>query len=361
MTVSNRPQSPARTTAVARRGLRRARRWGLVLSLALAASSTTAGPVPQARDPGPAPAARAESDEPGVAGRQPAVVPAGSASPERSLDKAPGRFPNGLLGGEAARGSADPDTVIVVDPPWDAAADDPHAQAFQAAAEAALGAHAAREGSQALGQAYMIRPPTWAQRAATVDLGDFPEHEDPSASSEHALQTLQWTLAERERLAAEQGLDNRSPSGSDPDGGRTGRPTAVDPEELGALQLLLPSTWVPLLRDHRDTLLAGAAGLLVSSWIVSWLVARRRTSRSHRSHRSHRGHHRAHGSRRHAGHRDASAAAPAPEASEASTPARSKRRRRRTSDSRSGSGTQPGVALATAHGSRHGGASRRRR
>ena len=150
MPVSNRPQSPARTTAVARRGLRRARRWGLVLSLALAASSTTAGPVPQATDPGPAPAARAESDEPGVAGRQPAVVPAGSASPERSLDEAPGRFPNGLLGGEAARGSADPDTVIVVDPPWDAAADDPHAQAFQAAAEAALGAHAAREGSQAL-------------------------------------------------------------------------------------------------------------------------------------------------------------------------------------------------------------------
>jgi hypothetical protein len=341
--------------------LRHARRYGLALSLALAATGAAAGPVSQRTDPGPGSAAQVEGVEPGFGHRRPLVVPAGPALPGRSRDEAPAPASTGLLGDPATPGFSGPGAEIVADQPWGAAANDLHVQASQSAAEAALGAHAAREGARALEQGYTARLPTWIQQAATVDLGDFPHHEDPTASSEDGLETLQWMLAERERLAAGQGVGDGSASGNDPDDGRTGLPTAVDREAFGALQLLLPSTWLPLLREHRDSLLAGAAGVLVASWIMGWMAARRRASHSRRSHRSRRSHHRAHGSRRHARHGDANAAVPALELPAVSPPAKSKRRRRHAVGRRDGSEAQPGAALATAHGSHRGGASRRRR
>lgn len=262
-----------------------------------------------------APATSAD-DAPGGPGAG-LFIPATKAGPARDLDADEGdeTLEAGIVG------------LGVIAP-------DPHEEAAHATAEAALGEVGLHERTRSLAQGYIARPPTWIQQAATVNLAEFPQHEDPSASSEHELQTLEWVLAERARQAAAQAAETARDQGLGSDG-PSGRVIVADPEELGVLQLLLPSTWLPLLRENRDSLLAGGAGLLLLSWLVTWLAARRRRRSHHRAAR--RRHHRHH----------VQTTPPDTAADPGPPPRRSKRRRRHS--------VHGGHALlASSHGSRSG-------
>lgn len=149
-------------------------------------------------------------------------------------------------------------------------------------------------------QAYLHRPPTWIQGAATVNLGDFPSLHDPTADAERRLQTLDWVLREQQREAAAA----RRAAGMGGD----------DDADVGALpsllRRLLPSRWVPYLKANRDLVLAAGGSLLLLAWALSAYSRRpgavrhtpadtaetAATPRPRRRHRRthHRHHHRSH-------------------------------------------------------------------
>ncbi|MBI3154944.1 MAG: hypothetical protein HYZ20_06010, partial [Burkholderiales bacterium] len=305
---------PARRTAVWRVALRECAGACLLLAVAAVPSGVAAGPV-QLGDDKARPAMRAppRDERDPVPARVPAAVATTAESDDEQEDAAAPSHAR-LLGDSTDPGQGGLDDALVELPPLGAEGADPHAEASRAAADAALAAHEAREQAGARRQAYGARPPSWIQQAATVNLADFPQHEDPSASSEHELQTLQWSLAERERMAAAERKRGSSSAGEGSEGSGSGAPLAIDAEQLGTLGVLLPSTWLPLLREHRDALLGTAISVLLLSWLVGWLAARRRARSSRRSRPSRRG------SRRQHRHRHDPPAAPPPAAAAVEAP-----------------------------------------
>ena len=348
---------PARRPAAWRVVLRECAGACLLLAVAAVPSGVAAGPVQlgdsRAR-PAMHPPTRGERDP--LPANMPAAA-ANTAGADDEQDDAAGPSHDRLLRDSIEYGQGGAQEALVEPPAFGDPGTDPHAEAARAAAEAALGEHEARERSRALRQAYSGRAPTWIQQAATVDLADFPQHGDPSASAEHELQTLQWALAERERLAAverdrrdDAAGDGRGRGDGDGDGDGAGGRSAIDAEELGTLGLLLPSTWLPLLREHRDPLLASAVGVLLLSWLVGWQTARRRARRHHHHHhhRDPRSRHSHRGSQHPDRHRrDQPASAPSAVVA-VEAPLRRKRHRRHASHDSSGRGDGRGVALAAA-------------
>ena len=137
-----------------------------------------------------------------------------------------------------------------------------------------------------LTQAYLHRPPTWIQDAATVNLGDFPTLHDPTADTERTLQTLEWVLREQARQAAS-------------------RPATAEGDSTPATgwRLLLPGHWLPVLKANRELVISAGGGLLLLAWAISAFP------------------------RRHAGARRK---APRPEAADPASAKPRRRRRRRT-------------------------------
>jgi hypothetical protein len=105
-------------------------------------------------------------------------------------------------------------------------------------------------------QSWQARAPTWIQSAATVNLGDFPNLDDPTATAERDLQTLQWVLEDQRRLAAGRAAAQRGADG----------PAA--PEDNWWRQLL-PRHWVPVLKANREWVAAGGTALLVIVWAMA--------------------------------------------------------------------------------------------
>jgi hypothetical protein len=117
--------------------------------------------------------------------------------------------------------------------------------------------HGAAEGGRqlALLQSWQPRAPTWIQSAATVNLGDFPTLDDPTATAERDLQTMQWVLEEQRRLAA-------------------GKPSQLTDGEPATLQdnwlrKLLPRHWIATLKANREWVAAGGTALLVIVWATA--------------------------------------------------------------------------------------------
>ncbi len=202
--------------------------------------------------------------------------------------------------------------------------------AEKAAHEAVLQQQAIRDRHAATLQTYLGRPPTWIQTAAGVNLAEFPAHADPTGDAEQHLRTLEWLLEQRSRMPI-----------------AAVRTTATDPASLADdeptwLDVLLPSTWLPLLREHRDNIVATGVALLLSSWLLSSLLKRaaRRTRRWRRT-RRHR-HGQPHRDR--VGHAAQSAPTSAAEAPSVELEPRHGRRRRRRR--RPHSGADPDTAIA---------------
>ena len=123
------------------------------------------------------------------------------------------------------------------------------------------------------GQPFVPYPPTWIQGAAIVNPGDFPSLDGSAEAAERELRTIEWLLENRDqqaRQAREQ----------------AGRPGAQTGEGSTTLQdwvkVLLPSHWMPILKEHRVWVLGGAGGVLVASWFLS-AFARPPSSRGTRS------------------------------------------------------------------------------
>jgi hypothetical protein len=107
--------------------------------------------------------------------------------------------------------------------------------------------------------AYDGRPPTWIQHASKVNLGDFPTLNDPTADAERKLRTLEWLIEDRQRRAAE---------------AAAGVQAETLPPAVSWLRSLLPRTWMPFVKEHRDAVLSAGGGVLLLSWLYSALVRR---------------------------------------------------------------------------------------
>lgn len=157
--------------------------------------------------------------------------------------------------------------------------------AEQAATDALLHGQAARDRRSVLRQTYLGRPPTWIQHASTVNLAEFPTLADPTEDAEREMEILQSLVNERGRARATPGR-----AGSDAPPEATDSADEPIPEWL---RPLLPSEWLPVVRAHGDSIVAGGAALLLASWLVNGLMqcvqARaRRRRRTHRHGRSRR-------------------------------------------------------------------------
>jgi hypothetical protein len=185
------------------------------------------------------------------------------------------------VGHEAAASSVAEDTLppLPVDEHPDAAT-----AAERAAIDALLHGQARRDRQAVLLQTYLGRPPTWIQSASLVNLAEFPRVGDPTADAERQFDDVAWLAQQRLRAppasarTADPGLD-------------AGDVFAVD--DPGWLDMLLPSTWAPLLREHRDQIVAAGAALLLTGWGFNLLVQRAvaRAARRRRRRRRHESRH----------------------------------------------------------------------
>lgn len=104
-----------------------------------------------------------------------------------------------------------------------------------------------------LQQGWQPRPPTWIQAAAVVNLGEYPTLDDSAEKAERDLQTLTWVIEQQQREAAARA--QRRADGGD----------AV-PEDDRWFVKLLPQHWVPVLKAHREWVIAGGTTLLLLVW-----------------------------------------------------------------------------------------------
>lgn len=164
------------------------------------------------------------------------------------------------------------ESTLADDPPpaesaaWDASVDEPDdVEAWvQGESTRTLLARSTEEIRQeVLQQAYQARPPTWIQSGAlaTVSGGNGM---DDAERAERDLQTLNWIIEQQQREAAARR-----------DGGRVGAGDAGDDDRW--FRRLLPQHWIPVLKAHREWVVAGGTSLLVLVWGAS-LFARRPSS-----------------------------------------------------------------------------------
>jgi hypothetical protein len=116
--------------------------------------------------------------------------------------------------------------------------------------------------------AYDGRPPTWIQHASKVNLGDFPTLNDPTADAERRLRTLEWLLEDRQRRAAEAAAAVQG---------------EALPPAVSWVRTLLPGTWMPFVKEHRDAVLTAGGGVLLVSWLYSSLLRRAGGGVKHRT------------------------------------------------------------------------------
>jgi hypothetical protein len=110
------------------------------------------------------------------------------------------------------------------------------------------------------GQPFVPYPPTWIQGAAIVNPGDFPSLDGSAEAAERELRTIEWLLENREQQAR-QAREQAGRPGTQTDQGST---TLQD-----WVKLLLPSHWMPILKEHRVWVLGGAGAVLIASWFLS--------------------------------------------------------------------------------------------
>lgn len=139
-------------------------------------------------------------------------------------------------------------------------AHDVHAWIHRETTTAMLDGVSERGRQQLLLQGWQARAPTWIQSAATVNLGDFPGLDDPTATAERDLQTLQWVLEDQRRQAAGRAVQR-------------GADTPAAPEDNWWRQLL-PRHWVPVLKANREWVAAGGTTLLVIVWAMAAFARR---------------------------------------------------------------------------------------
>lgn len=106
------------------------------------------------------------------------------------------------------------------------------------------------------------RPPTWIQAAATAAAGSVAD--DAVERAERDLQTLNWVIEQQQRDAAAR-REGRASTGGD--GG--------DDERW--FRQLLPRHWIPILKAHREWVIAGGTTVLLLVWGAS-MFARRPSS-----------------------------------------------------------------------------------
>jgi hypothetical protein len=136
-----------------------------------------------------------------------------------------------------------------------------------------------------LREGWQLRAPTWIQSTSSVNLGDFPMLDDPTARAERDLKTLEWVIEENRRLAV----------------GKPTQAAEADAEVEAAqvdhwLRRLIPREWIVRLKANREWVAAGGTALLVIVWATAAFARRptdgpappppvERTRRRRRSHR----------------------------------------------------------------------------
>lgn len=120
-----------------------------------------------------------------------------------------------------------------------------------------LDAHLDQDREAVVRHAWQAPHPTWIQGSATVNLGDFPNLDDPTARAEQQLKTLEWVIEEQRRIAAGQ------PRRDAEDGGDDG----ADPDNW--LRKLMPRHWIAKLKANREWVAAGGTALLVMVWATA--------------------------------------------------------------------------------------------
>jgi hypothetical protein len=110
-------------------------------------------------------------------------------------------------------------------------------------------------------QGWQPRPPTWIQAAALVNLGEYPSLDESVEKAERDLQTLTWVIEQQQREAAAR-AQRRAEDGD---------PLAEDDRWF---LKLLPQHWIPLLKAHREWVIAGGTTLLLLVWAASAFARR---------------------------------------------------------------------------------------
>ncbi len=110
-------------------------------------------------------------------------------------------------------------------------------------------------------QGWTTRPPTWIQAAATVNLGEYPSLDDSMEKAERDLQTLQWVIEQQQREAAARAQ-------------RGGGDGAASGDDDRWFIKLLPRHWIPILKEHREWVVAGGTTLLLLVWAASAFARR---------------------------------------------------------------------------------------
>ena len=114
-----------------------------------------------------------------------------------------------------------------------------------------------------LREGWQLRAPTWIQSTSSVNLGDFPMFDNPTAGAERDLKTLEWVIEDNRRLAI-------------------GKPTqaAEAAAEAEATQVdhwlrqLIPREWIVHLKANREWVAAGGTALLVIVWAMAAFARR---------------------------------------------------------------------------------------
>lgn len=113
-----------------------------------------------------------------------------------------------------------------------------------------------------LQQGFQPRPPTWIQASAQSIQGGGAGLDD-AERAERDLQTLNWVIEQQQREAAARREGRRD--------------TGEASEDDRWFRHLLPQHWIPVLKAHREWVVAGGTTLLILVWGAS-IFARRPSS-----------------------------------------------------------------------------------